>query len=104
MNLVAQGSNYCDSNKTLPNQNFLREGQSVHTGNKNSFQTNNNAVWAKRNWLELQIDEANHVENSHHDFELHAKPEIEIIKLDDSCDGSKPTSSLQSIYKRAVHS
>ena len=104
MNLVAQESNYCDGNKILPNQNLLRERQSAHTGNKNSFQTYNNAARAKRNRLELQIDEANHVENSHHDFELHAKPEIEIIKLDDSCDGSKPTSSRQSIYKRAEKS
>ena len=104
MNLVAQESNYCDGNKILPNQNLLREIQSAHTGNKNSFQTYNNAARAKRNRLELQIDEANHVENSHHDFELHAKPEIEIIKLDDSCDGSKPTSSRQSIYKRAEKS
>ncbi len=104
MNLVAQESNYCDGNKILPNQNLLRERQSAHTGNKNSFQTYNNAARAKRNRLELQIDEANHVENSHHDFELYAKPEIEIIKLDDSCDGSKPTSSRQSIYKRAEKS
>ncbi len=101
MNLVAQESNHCNGNKTLPNQNLLRERQSTHTGNKNSFQTNNNTVRAKRNRLELQIDEANHVENSYHDFELHAKPEIEIIKLDDSCDGSKPTSSHKSIYKQA---
>ncbi len=57
MNLVAQECNHCDGNKTLPSQNLLRERQSAHTENKNSFQTNNNTVRAKRNRLELQIDE-----------------------------------------------
>ena len=65
-------------------------------GNKNSCQINNNPVRNKRfrNAFEPLINEANHV-----DSEPHVEPQIEIIKLDDSCDGSKPVSSRQTTNK-----
>ena len=60
--------------------------------NKNSCQIDNNPVRNKRfrNTFEPLINEANHV-----DSEPHVEPQIEVIKLDDSCDGSKPVSSRQ---------
>ena len=78
----------------LPNQNIIviNGRQSAFMGNKNSCQIDNNPVRNKRfrNTFEPLINEANHV-----DSEPHVEPQIEVIKLEDSCDGSKPVSSRQ---------
>ena len=57
---------------------------------------NNNPLRNKRfrNTFEPLINKANHV-----DSEPHVEPQIEIIKLDDFCDGSKPVSSRQTTSK-----
>ena len=90
--VVGQPKRY--NSNPLPNQDtiVINKRQSAFMGNKNSCQINNNPVRNKRfrNTFEPLINEANHV-----DSEPHVEPQIEIIKLDDSCDGSKPVSSRQ---------
>ena len=99
--LVIKEPKRCNSNNPLPNQNtiLINGRQSAFMGNKNSCQINNNPVQNKhfRNTFEPLIIEANHV-----DSELHVEPEIEIIKLDDSCNGSKPVNSRQTTNKHAT--
>ena len=99
--LVVKEPKRCNSNNPLPNQNtiLINGRQSAFMGNKNSCQINNNPVQNKRfrNTFEPLINEANHV-----DSELHVEPEIEIIKLDDSCNGSKPVNSRQTTNKHAT--
>ena len=94
MSLVVKEPKRYNSNNRLPNQNtiLLNGRQSAFMGNKNTGQINSNPVRNKRfrNTFEPLINEANHV-----DSEPHVEPQIEIIKLDDSCDGSKPVSSYQ---------
>ena len=98
MSLVVKEPKRYNSNNALPNQNtiVINGRQSAFMGNKNSCQINNNPVRNKRfrNTFEPLINEANHV-----DSEPHVEPQIEIIKLDDSCDGSKPVSSRQTTNK-----
>ena len=98
MSFVAKEPKRYNSNNRLPNQNtvLLNGRQSAFMGNKNTGQINSNPVRNKRfrNTFEPLINEANHV-----DSEPHVEPQIEIIKLDDSCDGSKPVSSRQTTNK-----
>ena len=91
MTLVVKEPKRYNSNNPLPNQNttLINGIQSAFMGNKNSCQINNNPVRNKR-----FRNEANHV-----DSEPHVEPQIEIIKLGDSCDGSKPVSSRQTTNK-----
>ena len=100
--LVVKEPKRCNSNNPLPNQNtiLINGRQSAFMGNKNYCQINNNPVQNKRfrNTLEPLINEANHVHS-----ELHVEPEIEIIKLDDSCDGSKPVNSRQTTNKHVTN-
>ena len=87
------------SNNSLPNQNTIifKGRQSAYTGNKNSCPKNIYPVRNKRdrNTFQPLINEANHGYS-----EPHVNPQIEVIKLDDSCDGSKPVSSHQSTIKQ----
>ena len=95
--LVVKEPKRCNSNNPVPNQNtiLINGRQSAFMDNKNSCQINNNPVRSKRfrNTFEPLINEANHVDAEPHE------PQIEIIKLDDSCDGSKPVNSRQTINK-----
>ena len=95
--LVVKEPKRCNSNNPVPNQNtiLINERQNAFMDNKNSCQINNNPVRSKRfrNTFEPLINEANHVDSEPHE------PQIEIIKLDDSCDGSKPVNSGQTINK-----
>ena len=93
MSLVVKEPKRYNSNNPLPNQNtiLITGRQSAFMGNKNSCQINNNSV---RNKRFRNTFEANRV-----DSEPHVEPQIEIIKLDDSCDGSKPVSSRQTTKK-----